>query len=85
MKLEPSLERLIERYGFLNVLEALARICHRQAEQFGQAGKRAWTQLFQSQGFETSSRWHRDERALKRLLGELRHDEPTDVPAGRVK
>lgn len=85
MKLEPSLERLMKRYGFLNLLDMLARICKRLAEQYGQAGKRAMHHTWREQGYETSSKWHRYERGLRRLVGELRHDEPTDVPVRRAK
>jgi len=83
MKLETSLERLLRRYGLLNLLEELAKICLRRAERFGEAGQRARLQPFQLQGFDSSSKWHRYARAIRALIGELRHDDPTDVPAGK--
>jgi hypothetical protein len=86
MKLERSLERLIKRYGPLEVLEALARIFLRWAERRGKAGKKSRTQPFKLQGFASSSVFYRYARALRRLVGELRHhDEPDSEPVGREK
>ena len=85
MKLEKSLQRIIKRHGLLDTLDALALLCLRRGEDFGQAGKKARLQPFQFAGYECSTIWHRYARAIRRLTGELRHDEPDSEPVGREK
>jgi hypothetical protein len=83
MKLETSLDRLLRRYGLLNLLEELARVCLARAQRYGKAGQCARLQPFQLQGYESSCQWHRYARAVRKILGEIRRDEPSDVPVRR--
>ena len=83
MNLEKSLQRILKRSGLLDTLDALARVCLRHGEEFGQAGKKARLQPFQLAGYECSTVWHRYARGIKRLTGELRHDEPDAEPVAR--
>ena len=84
MKLEKSLERIIKRYGLLDTLDALALLCLRRGQEFGEAGKKARLQPFQLAGYEESTVWHQYARGIRRLAGELRHDEPDSDPVGRT-
>jgi len=85
MKPDKSVERILKRHGLLDTLDALARVCLLRGEDYGKAGKKARLQPFQLAGYECSTIWHRYARAIRKLTGELRHDEPDADPVRREK